>query len=206
MCGVRPRRSGKACAESVPRLKVAFADSPGRWNSALRVLGSIVGIPRPMRPCARPGFDGRPELRPVGGGDAEPDRGAGGAEGLARGEDHRDHGVLALLTELIFERFGHIGHHTSSVRPTSSAPKLRRMLEAPLEQSLVLEDLAGHTQEALGGGSLSCLRTIRPPPSRDHEEDALSVPGGRGRTRPRPPAGQRRLQSRGGRRVRCLSA
>jgi len=73
-----------------------------------------------MRPCARPGFDGRPERRPVGGGDAKPDRGAGGAEGLARGEDHRDHGVLALLTELIFEGFGHIAHHTSSVRPSSS--------------------------------------------------------------------------------------
>jgi hypothetical protein len=66
-----------------------------------------------MRPCARPGFDGRPELLPVGGGDAEPDRGAGGAEGLARGEDHRDHGVLALLTELIFEGFGRIADHTS---------------------------------------------------------------------------------------------
>jgi len=65
-----------------------------------------------MRPCARPGFDGRPDLRPVGGGDAEPDRGAGGAEGLARGEDHRDHGVLTLLTELIFEGFGHIALHT----------------------------------------------------------------------------------------------
>jgi hypothetical protein len=79
----------------------------------LRVPGSVVAIPRPMRPCARPGFDGRPELRPVGGGDAEPDRGAGGAEGLARGEDHRDHGVLALLTELIFKGFGHIADHTS---------------------------------------------------------------------------------------------
>jgi hypothetical protein len=80
--------------------------------TVLRVLGSIVAIPRPMRPCARPGFDGRPDLRPVGGGDAEPDRGAGGAEGLARGEDHRNHGVLTLLTELILEGFGHIAHHT----------------------------------------------------------------------------------------------
>jgi hypothetical protein len=89
---------------------------PSRGRMAvtvLRVLGSIVAIPRPMRPCARPAFDGRPELRPVGGGDAEPDRGAGGAERLARGEDHRNHGVLALLTELIFEGFGHIAHHTS---------------------------------------------------------------------------------------------
>ena len=66
-----------------------------------------------MRPCARPRFDGRPELCPVGGGDAEPDRGAGGAEGLPRREDHRDHGVLALLTELIFEGFGRIADHTS---------------------------------------------------------------------------------------------
>jgi hypothetical protein len=122
------RRSGKACArEWALRREGALADSPGRWTSALRVLGSIVAIPRPMRPCARPGFDGRAELRPVGGGDAEPDRGAGGAEGLARREDHRDHGVLALLTELIFEGFGHIAHRTSSVRPTSSAPRRRRI-------------------------------------------------------------------------------
>ena len=70
-----------------------------------------------MRPCARPGFDRRPELRPVGGGDAEPDRRAGGAEGLARGEDHRDHGVLALLTELIFEGLRHVALHTSECTP-----------------------------------------------------------------------------------------
>jgi hypothetical protein len=43
----------------------------GKWGPscgrmAVRVLGSIVAIPRPMRPCARPGFDGRSELRPVG--------------------------------------------------------------------------------------------------------------------------------------------
>lgn len=106
-------------------------EGPGCGRMAvtvLRVLGSIVAIPRPMRPCARPGFDGRPELRPVGGGDAEPDRGAGGAEGLARGKDHRDHGVLALLTELILEGFGHIAHHTFECTPTSSAPKLRVVL------------------------------------------------------------------------------
>jgi len=97
------------------------AKTDGKWGpscdrmavTVLRVLGSNLAIPRPMRPCARPGFDGRPELCPVGGGDAEPDRGAGGAEGLARGEDHRDPGVLALLTELIFEGFGHIVLHTS---------------------------------------------------------------------------------------------
>jgi hypothetical protein len=176
--------------------------------TVLRVIGSIVAIPRPMRSCARPGFDGRPELRPVGGGDAEPDRGAGGAERLARGEDHRNHGVLALLTELILEGFGHIAHHTfectsyfqCSQASGRAAPgsggglvgrslpgpwrsqgwcllppwcargrqvpvrfrlgELRRLgggetelgepLEAPLEQSLVLEDLdAGHSHEAL---------------------------------------------------------
>jgi hypothetical protein len=44
---------------------------------------------------------------------------------LARGKDHRDHGVLALLTELILEGFGHIAHHTFECTPTSSAPKLR---------------------------------------------------------------------------------
>ena len=70
-----------------------------------------------MRPCARPGFDRRPELRTVGGGDAEPDRCAAGAEGLARGEDHRDHRVLALLTELIFEGVGHMALHTSECTP-----------------------------------------------------------------------------------------
>jgi hypothetical protein len=81
--------------------------------TVLRVLGSNLAIPRPMRPCARPGFDRRPELRPVGRGDAEPDRRAGGAEGWTRGEDHRDHGGLALLTELIFEGVGHMALHTS---------------------------------------------------------------------------------------------
>jgi hypothetical protein len=85
--------------------------------TVLKVLGSNLAIPRPMRPCARPGFDRRPELRPVGGGDAEPDRRAGGAEGLARGEDHRDHRVLALLTELIFEGVGHMALHTSECTP-----------------------------------------------------------------------------------------
>jgi hypothetical protein len=73
-----------------------------------------------MRPGARPGFDGRPELRPVGGGDAKPDRGAGGAEGFAGGEDHRDRGVLALLTELIFEGVGHMALHPSESSPASS--------------------------------------------------------------------------------------
>ena len=48
---------------------------------------------------------------------AEPDRRAGGAEGLARGEDHRDHGVLALLTELIFEGLRHVALHTSECTP-----------------------------------------------------------------------------------------
>jgi len=91
--------------------------SKGSWSN--------LAIPRPMRPRARPGFDGRPELRPVGGGDAEPDRGAGGAEGLPRGEDHRDHGVLALLTELIFEGFGHIARHTSECTSYFQCSQLR---------------------------------------------------------------------------------
>jgi hypothetical protein len=68
-----------------------------------------------MRPGARPSFDGRPELRPVGCGDAEADRGAGGTEGLARGEDHRDLGGLALLTDLIFEGIGQIALHPPSL-------------------------------------------------------------------------------------------
>ena len=111
------------------------AKTDGKWGpscdrmavTVLRVLGSIVAIPRPMRPCARPGFDGRPELRPVGGGDAEPDRGAGGAEGLARGEDHRDCGVLALLTELILEGVGHKALHTSECTPYFQGSQLRVM-------------------------------------------------------------------------------
>lgn len=110
-------------AGRTPTFGPTGAKTDGKWGpscgrmavTVLRVLGSIVAIPRPMRPCAGPGFDGRPDLRPVGGGDAEPDRGARGAEGLARGEDHRDHGVLALLTELIFEGFAHIALHTFRV-------------------------------------------------------------------------------------------
>jgi hypothetical protein len=41
---------------------------------------------------------------------------------LARGEDHRDRGVLTLLTELIFEGVGHIDLHISEC--TSLLPVL----------------------------------------------------------------------------------
>ena len=123
--GIRMGDGAKGDAHLLQAVRaVAVAPKCGQAAvTVLRVLGSNLAIPRPMRPCARPGFDGRPELRPVGGGDAEPDRRAGGAEGLARGEDHRDHGVLALLTELIFEGFGHIAHHTSECTSYFQCPQ-----------------------------------------------------------------------------------
>ena len=158
-------------------------------NGALRVLGSVVAIPRPMRPCARPGFDGRPELRPVSGGDAEPDRGAGGAEGLARGEDHRDHGVLALLTELIFEGFGHIAHHTSSVRPTSSAPRLRANCLRRHSSSLSSLRLWLGTVTRRSWGLT--IAFAHPTASRRRaitRRTRFPSSGGRGGARPRPPA------------------
>jgi hypothetical protein len=90
-------------------------------RAAVIVYGGLgLAILRPMRPGARPGFDSRPELRAVGCGDAEPDRGAGGAEGLARREDHRDLGGLALFTELILEGIGHVALHPSESSPASS--------------------------------------------------------------------------------------
>ena len=97
-----------------------------------------------MGPCTRPGFDGRPELRPVGGGDAESDRGAGGAESLARGEDDRDHGALALLTELIFEGLGHIADHTSECTSYFySSPSLGCAAPGLRRRSLVGRPLPG---------------------------------------------------------------
>jgi hypothetical protein len=96
--------------------------------------GWDLAIPGPMRPGARPSFDGRPELCPVGCEDAEADRGAGGTEGLTRGEDHRDLGGLALLTELIFEGIGQVALHPpsrarlptfSNAREAGDRPKLR---------------------------------------------------------------------------------
>ena len=172
-------------------------------NGALRVLGSVVAIPRPMRPCARPGFDGRPELRPVGGGDAESDRGAGGAEGLARGEDDGDHGVLALLTEVIFEWFGHIAHHTSSVRPTSSAPKLRANCLRRRSSSLSSVRIwLGTVTRRFWGLTIAFAHPTASRRRAIMRRTRFPSSDGRGGARPRPPARQRRLQFRGGRRAR----
>jgi hypothetical protein len=119
---------------------------------------------------------------------------------VARGEDHRDHGVLALLTELIFEGFGHIAHYTSSVRPTSSAPKasaicLRRHSSSLPSSRIWLGTVTRRSVEAHYHVCPPCAL----PALRDHERTRFPSPGGRGRARPRPPAGQGRLQSQGGR-------
>jgi hypothetical protein len=87
-----------------------------------------------MRPGARPSFDGRPELRPVGGGDAEADRGAGGTEGVARGEDHRDLGGLALLTDLIFEGIGQVALHPPSLARLPTFSDAREAGDRPQAQ------------------------------------------------------------------------
>jgi hypothetical protein len=87
-----------------------------------------------MRPGARPSFDGRPELRPVGCGDAEADRGAGGTEGLARGEDHRDLGGLALLTDLIFEGIGQVALHPPSLARLPTFSDAREAGDRPQAQ------------------------------------------------------------------------